>query len=163
MRQTRLDVNQSLPRRRYNPQRAPKPQNRAPQHTDNVNNRREEKKRQPDNARAFAATATRAPLSDKVRPCAVAISAARHSMTSQRSLHNAPIFRLLLKVAVNGTHQCDFLNFCGGLGPQPASERIHLWNYHLRPSAHRLHCRIGGAEWFHCSQLVDCTCTGSLL
>ena len=32
---------------------------------------------------------------------------------SQRSLHNAPIFRLLLKVAVNGTHQCDFPNFCG--------------------------------------------------
>ena len=30
---------------------------------------------------------------------------------SQRSLHNASIFRLLLKVAVNGTHQCDFLNF----------------------------------------------------
>ena len=30
---------------------------------------------------------------------------------SQRSLHNAPIFRLLLKVAVNGTHQCDFHNF----------------------------------------------------
>ena len=29
---------------------------------------------------------------------------------SQRSLHNAPIFRLLLKVAVNGTHECDFLN-----------------------------------------------------
>ena len=37
---------------------------------------------------------------------------------SQRSLHNAPIFRLLLKVAVNGTHQCDFLNFCGGSGSQ---------------------------------------------
>ena len=37
---------------------------------------------------------------------------------SQRSLHNAPIFRLLLKVAVNGTHQCDFQNFCGGLGSQ---------------------------------------------
>ena len=35
---------------------------------------------------------------------------------SQRSLHNAPIFRLLLKVAVNGTHQCDFLNFCGASG-----------------------------------------------
>ena len=32
----------------------------------------------------------------------------------------APIFRLLLKVAVNGTHQCDFLNFCGGLGSQHA-------------------------------------------
>ena len=27
--------------------------------------------------------------------------------SSQRSLHNAPIFRRLLKVAVNGTHQCD--------------------------------------------------------
>jgi len=39
-------------------------------------------------------------------------------LASQRSLHNAPIFRLLLKVAVNGTHQCDFLNFCGGSGPQ---------------------------------------------
>ena len=45
------------------------------------------------------------------------------SSASQRSLHNAPIFRLLLKVAVNGTHQCDFLNFCGGLGPQPFSFR----------------------------------------
>ena len=31
------------------------------------------------------------------------------SSASQRSLHNAPIFRLLLKVAVNGTRQCDFL------------------------------------------------------
>ena len=36
---------------------------------------------------------------------------------SQRSLHNAPIFRLLLKVAVKGTHQCDFLNFCRDLCP----------------------------------------------
>ena len=35
----------------------------------------------------------------------------RCPQASQRSLHNAPIFRLLLKVAVNGTHQCDFLNF----------------------------------------------------
>ena len=32
---------------------------------------------------------------------------------SQCSLHNAPIFRLLLKVAVNGTHQCESHNFCG--------------------------------------------------
>ena len=39
-------------------------------------------------------------------------------LASQRSLHNAPIFRLLLKVAVNGTHQCDFQNFCGILGSQ---------------------------------------------
>ena len=37
----------------------------------------------------------------------------RARAVSQRSLHNAPIFRLLLKVAVNGTHQCDFPNFCG--------------------------------------------------
>ena len=28
---------------------------------------------------------------------------------SQRSLQDAPIFRLLLKVAVKGTHQCDYL------------------------------------------------------
>ena len=33
----------------------------------------------------------------------------------QRSLHSAPIFRLLLKVAVNGTHQCDSHNFWGAL------------------------------------------------
>jgi hypothetical protein len=33
------------------------------------------------------------------------------SGTSQRSLHNEPIFRLLLKVAVKGTHECDFANF----------------------------------------------------
>jgi hypothetical protein len=43
---------------------------------------------------------------------------ALHIPLSQRSLHNAPIFRLLLKVAVNGTHQCDFLNFCGDFGLQ---------------------------------------------
>ena len=35
---------------------------------------------------------------------------------SQRSLQDAPIFRLLLKVAVKGTHQCDFTNFWGSLG-----------------------------------------------
>ena len=45
-------------------------------------------------------------------------------LASQRSLHNAPIFRLLLKVAVNGTHQCDFLNFCGGSGSQQLSRCI---------------------------------------
>ena len=38
-------------------------------------------------------------------------------VASQCSLHNAPIFRLLLKVAVNGTHQCESLNFCGTLVP----------------------------------------------
>ena len=36
-----------------------------------------------------------------------------HVSASQRSLHIAPIFRLLLKVAVNGTQQCEFFNFCG--------------------------------------------------
>ena len=46
------------------------------------------------------------------------MSGAEAIAASQRSLHNAPIFRLLLKVAVNGTHQCDFLNFCGGFGSQ---------------------------------------------
>ena len=35
------------------------------------------------------------------------------AISSQRSLHCAPIFRLLLKVAVNGTRQCDFHNFWG--------------------------------------------------
>ena len=34
---------------------------------------------------------------------------------SQRSFQDAPIFRLLLEVAVGGTHQCDFLNFCESL------------------------------------------------
>ena len=46
---------------------------------------------------------------------------------SQRSLHDAPIFRLLLKVAVNGTHQCDFLNFCGASGLQCGGNTLQ-WN-----------------------------------
>ena len=61
--------------------------------------------------------------------CKLALKAARafrklaghattgNNVASQRSLHYAPIFRLLLKVAVNGTHQCDFLNFCGASVP----------------------------------------------
>ena len=43
---------------------------------------------------------------------------------SQRSLHNAPIFRLLLKVAVNGTHQCDFPNFCGQRCPTQQLQHV---------------------------------------
>ena len=43
---------------------------------------------------------------------------------SQRSLHNAPIFRLLLKVAVKGTHQCDLSNFCGGFWSPTFKQRI---------------------------------------
>ena len=42
--------------------------------------------------------------------------------SSQRSLHDAPNFRLLLKVAVNGTHQCDFPNFCGQQCPTNSAE-----------------------------------------
>ena len=45
---------------------------------------------------------------------------------SQCSLHNAPIFRLLLKVAVNGTHQCESLNFCGDLCPNHFSASVTL-------------------------------------
>ena len=41
-----------------------------------------------------------------------------HPCSSQRSLQDAPIFRLLLKVAVKGTHQCDFTNFWGAFGLQ---------------------------------------------
>ena len=41
--------------------------------------------------------------------------------SSQRSLHSAPIFRLLLKVAVNGTHQCDSHNFWGVLSSNKQS------------------------------------------
>ena len=41
-------------------------------------------------------------------------------VASQCSLHNAPIFRLLLKVAVNGTHQCESQNFCGDSCPNHA-------------------------------------------
>ena len=49
---------------------------------------------------------------------------------SQRSLHNAPIFRLLLKVAVKGTHQCDFLNFWGALAPTLHSQQLfQIYDY----------------------------------
>ena len=55
------------------------------------------------------------------------------SSASQRSLHNAPIFRLLLKVAVNGTHQCDYSNFCGGFGSQPLQARARRQQTHEGP------------------------------
>ena len=66
-------------------------------------------------ARSTAQRATRLTGVDTL--CAIPVWAPRCS-PSQRSLHNAPIFRLLLKVAVNGTHQCDFSNFCGAYGSQ---------------------------------------------
>ncbi len=40
-----------------------------------------------------------------------------HCQASQCSLHNALIFRLLQKVAVNGTHQCESVIFCGAFRP----------------------------------------------
>ena len=58
----------------------------------------------------------------------------QESVASQRSLHNAPIFRLLLKVAVNGTHQCDFHNFWGTFG----SQRLKTSHLNLKAS-----CAIG--------------------
>ena len=51
-------------------------------------------------------------------------SLARRHDASQRSLHNAPIFRLLLKVAVNGTHQCDSSNFCGASSPNTECDMV---------------------------------------
>ena len=42
----------------------------------------------------------------------------QHIIASQRSLHHAPLFRLLLKAAVKGTHQCDLHNFWGASGFQ---------------------------------------------
>ena len=43
---------------------------------------------------------------------------------SQRSLHNEPIFRLLLKVAVKGTQQCDLPNFCGASCPNNSTNNV---------------------------------------
>ena len=46
---------------------------------------------------------------------------------SQRSLHNAPIFCLLLKLAANGTHQCDSLEILRGLlGPNSQRDAMSL-------------------------------------
>ena len=53
-------------------------------------------------------------------------------LPSQRSLHYAPIFRLLLKVAVNGTHQCDFLNFCEPLRLNCCFDGHGLHHHHAR-------------------------------
>ena len=72
---------------------------------------------------------------------------------SQRSLHNAPIFRLLLKVAVNGTHQCDFLNFCGGFGSQ------HSWQRLAKSIVYQAQKRIVVVRHGHC----HCLCILLLL
>ena len=74
----------------------------------------------------------------------------RLDKASQRSLHNAPIFRLLLKVAVNGTHQCDFLNFCGALGLQ---QPVLRYVYSVHSSL--LHCDydVGNGRYSVCRDL----------
>ena len=48
------------------------------------------------------------------------------SRLSQRSLHDAPIFRLLLKVAVSGTQQCDFQIFEGRNCPNIITNKASL-------------------------------------
>ena len=45
-------------------------------------------------------------------------------LPSQHSLHLAPIFRLLLKVAVKGMHQCDLSNFCRDSVPNKKERTI---------------------------------------
>ena len=69
---------------------------------------------------------------------------APHCSLSQRSLHNAPICRLLLKVAVHGTHQCDFINFCGAFGSQlPPTPGSHVvLTGHLQPTRLRSTWRL---------------------
>ena len=59
----------------------------------------------------------------------------RQRPASQRSLHNAPIFRLLLKVAVKGTHQCDLQYFCGNvMFPNQFGSRPEFSDEHLSVS-----------------------------
>ena len=69
-------------------------------------------------------------------------------VASQRSLHYAPIFRLLLKVAVKGTHQCDFLIFGGALAPTIRGLRslcrLHGQCRHVSASCFGL--RLGGVH-----------------
>ena len=97
-------------------------------------------------------------LKTKCQPQTLCLgSFAVHSAVSQRSLHNAPIFRLLLKVAVNGTHQCDFPNFCGHHCPTYASDPIFAsesvggsgWKLRIRPSILLLCRSAGGIESLH--------------
>jgi hypothetical protein len=85
-------------------------------------------------------------------------------LISQCSLHNAPIFRLLLKVAVNGTHQCESLIFCGTFCPN-----LHLLtdftsvDVQPRPNAKDPCCAFRLAVFDVLNAMLDCTCTGSLL
>ena len=62
----------------------------------------------------------RTPLHNHACPFCMSASSQICEPASQCSLHSEPIFRLLLKVAVNGTHQCESLNFCGTVCPNPS-------------------------------------------
>ena len=75
-----------------------------------------------------------------------------HGWPSQRSLHSAPIFRLLLKVAVNGTHQCDSHNFWGA--PSSNEQRTNCCTIfgELRAPTNREPIAAGGARSVCCSK-----------
>jgi hypothetical protein len=88
-----------------------------------------------------------------------------HGSISQRSLQDAPIFRLLLKVAVKGTHQCDFINFCGGVTPQLLTTMGARGVRQTQGSQNKtLLAPLGRAIlWLRHVVYIDCTRTGSLL
>ena len=76
--------------------------------------------------------------------------------TAHHSVHfiDASTFRLLLKVAVKGTHQCEFLCFCGGFRPQRLSRCRVVPNCAARP------CQLGAgqneaAAWRHWPATFD--------
>ena len=98
---------------------------------------------------------------------------------SQCSLHNAPIFRLLLKVAVNGTHQCESHNFwwsfCSNLHgtagslPLPRTRSSKRMGPRWVTQKHSLRCLLEPASstkpslgnkqagnWRGCSVVVRC-------
>ena len=71
-------------------------------------------------------------------PCPNALASSPMSITAF-TFHSAPIFRLLLKVAVNGTHQCDFHNFWGALCSN-CTTSIHTSSIQLG-LPHPTHCK----------------------
>jgi hypothetical protein len=77
---------------------------------------------------------------------------ASQTPASQRSLHNAPIFRLLLKVAVNGTHQCDLLNFCGAAKLQQYSIVCAVVHHTMQSCISKQ--EINGLAPFSCSSAL---------
>ena len=79
---------------------------------------------------------------------------------SQCSLHNAPIFRLLLKVAVNGTHQCDFSNFCGPFGFQQTQCRF---GWPAPTGTAHAHCALARPHYCNAVRCWPCWCAGAVL